>query len=164
MGGRSEGGGEGAVRARSAILAVAGLVSLIAVSAVPAGSIAAAKDSFEPGVYVGKTSQGEPIKLRVGSCGKSQCLYSTSETHETIVSLPCPALGESASESILLSGELIRKSGEVDADQDGFAKLTIRFKVGHDGTITGRIDGTETLESGVRCASGNVTVSAKLKG
>jgi hypothetical protein len=135
-------------------------IALIAAAGAFAGS---AKGRFKPGVYVGKTSQGEPIKLRVGSCGKSQCLYSTSETNETLVSLPCPALGESASESILLSGERIAKSGKVNADQDGFAKLTIRFKVGHNGTISGRINGTETLESGVRCASGTVTVSAKLK-
>ncbi|HVV91448.1 MAG TPA: glutathione S-transferase family protein, partial [Solirubrobacterales bacterium] len=47
-------------------------VALAAIAVSPAG--AKPKPAFRPGLYVGKTSQGEAVKLKVVGCGKSQCL------------------------------------------------------------------------------------------
>jgi hypothetical protein len=137
-------------------LAVAGL--LLAVAAV---ALASAKP-FKTGLYVGKTSQGEPLKLKVANCGKAQCVEAL-ESAETTIELPCNN-GETSHETFFPSIDAIKSNGKVVVDTDGFAKVTATLKVTHDGTMTGRLRSTETLENGAKCDSGNVTLKAKIGG
>ncbi len=137
-------------------LAVIGLL-------VAGAAFAAKKNAFEPGLYVGRTSQGEPVRLKVVGCGANQCVEAL-ESAETIIQLPCPSLGESSSETFFPALNRIRSNGAVEADQSGFAKVVAALKVTHHGTMTGKIRATETLEDGARCDSGNVTFAAKIGG
>ncbi|HVV90666.1 MAG TPA: hypothetical protein VHB53_09245, partial [Solirubrobacterales bacterium] len=137
----------------------------IAVS--PAG--AKPKPAFRPGLYVGKTSQGEAVKLKVVGCGKSQCLEDPDEQTYFSVDLSCPSSGQTEEEIISLTGNRISRSGVVDVlggSTPGATenRSTGKIKVARNGTLTGRINVSETLETGTRCASGEVTLEAKIGG
>ena len=167
MGGRLGTGGDGGARGRSVILAVAGLVSLIAVSAVPAGSIAAAKSPFEPGLYVGKTSQGHPVRLRLtvtGASGSGHAYLSSADENATIyIEQACASIGTTSDETLFLLDVPVASNGTVHAVEESFSKTVATIKVGHHGTLSGRLSSTGTLEDGAHCDSGNVTFNAKLK-
>ena len=131
-------------------------------------NVAAAKSPFKPGLYVGKTSQGEPVKLRltVGGpgCDGKPCLFAPSDEDEIYVAEKCDNPEASTNEYLDLAADLVTKSGVVHADQEGFSKTTATVKVGHNGTLTGKVVSTSTLESGIKCTSGNVTFKAKIGG
>jgi hypothetical protein len=140
-------------------------VGLLAVGAV---AVAAAKSPFKPGLYVGKTSQGEPVKLRltVGgpACDGNPCLFAPSDGDEIYIAEKCNAPEASTNEYLALAGDLVTKSGVVHADQEGFSKTKATLKVGRGGTLTGKVLSTSTLEGGIKCTSGNVTLKAKIGG
>ncbi len=144
------------------VVVVALLVGLVAVFAVSSAG-AAKKGSFENGLYLGKTSQGEPVKLKVVNCGSYQCVQAQ-ESLETIVRLPCPSIGETSAETFFPADNRIEPNGSVSANQGGFGKMTASLKVTSHGTMTGKIRATETLEDGAKCDSGNVTLKAKIGG
>ena len=137
-------------------VAVAFLV--LAVAAIAAAS----SKSFKPGLYVGKTSQGEPVKLKVVNCGKGQCVEAL-ESAEIKLQLACKSLGETSYETFFPAYNAISASGMVDANQEGFSKVVATLDVTHNGLITGKIRATDTLEDGAKCESGPVTLRAKLK-
>ena len=149
----------------------AAFVLVLSISAcVSATGAAAARSPFRPGLYVGETSQGEPVMLRLtvgGSpCEGEPCLFAANDESEVHIAETCTGAGAPAGESLdldLFETE-IPASGIVRADSPGTAKLTATFKVGHDGALTGRLRATTTLEGGIRCDSGNVTLKAKIGG
>ena len=69
-----------------------------------------------------------------------------------------PAIGQSTNEYLDLAGDLVTKSGSVNASQEGFAKVTAKLKVGHSGSLTGKVrmdrrdDVLETLQRALRRA------------
>ena len=131
--------------------------------ALAASAVATASSPFRPGLYLGKTSQGQAVELKVRGCGKNQCLEGP-DNFDIIIEMPCPSINETSEEALALSGNLITKSGNVNADEEGFAKVNAKLKVGHNGVVTGKVRATETLEDGARCDSGNVTLKAKIGG
>jgi hypothetical protein len=155
------------MRGKSGAAVVALLVVAVAVFAATTAG-AAKKSPFKPGVYVGKTSQGYPVKLRltVGQepCSGNPCLFAPTDEDEIYIALECPAIGQSTNEYLDLAGDLVTKSGTVNASQEGFAKVTAKLKVGHSGSLTGKVRATRTLEEGTKCDSGNVTFKAKIGG
>ena len=152
-------------RRRVAALTIA--ILALAALALPAASGAAGKSPFKPGLYVGKTSQGYPVKLRltVGGepCEGNPCLFAPSDQAEIYIAIPCSAPGASTNEYLALFGDKVTASGAVHANQDGFSKLSATLEVSHHGTLTGKARATQTLEDGTKCDSGPVTLSAKLK-
>ncbi|HTT94535.1 MAG TPA: hypothetical protein VMF55_07665 [Solirubrobacterales bacterium] len=154
------------MRQRSMPTRAAAILACVAALAAFAVAPAAAKPKteFRPGLYVGRTSQGEPVKLRVKACGKGQCLASPNENTFFDVSMSCPSSGETSKELVFLSGESISAAGKVNAPEDGFAKVTAKFQVDHNGSLTGKISAGRTLENGARCASGPVSLTAKIGG
>jgi hypothetical protein len=150
---------------RSVVLPLLVAVGLLAFVASATG---AAKSPFKPGLYVGKTSQGEPVKLRltVGgpACEGKPCLFAPSDEDEIYIAEKCDNPEASTNEYLALSGDLVTKSGVVHANQEGFSKTTATLKVGHNGTLTGKVLSTSTLEGGIKCTSGNVTLKAKIGG
>jgi hypothetical protein len=94
------------------------VVAISVFAATTAG--AARKSPFKPGVYIGKTSQGYPVKLRL-RVGQEPCS-----------ALECPAIDQSTDEYLDLAGDLVTKSGTVNASQAGFARVTAKLQVGHD--------------------------------
>jgi hypothetical protein len=140
------------------IAIVAGL-TLIAVTSAAGAS----KSPFRPGLYVGKTSQGQAVKLKVIGCGKTRCVESP-ETEEIIIELSCPSLKETTDEALLIADSPITPTGIVTANQNAFADISTRLKVNHNGTLSGKVRAAETLEDGAKCDSGTVTLSAKIGG
>jgi hypothetical protein len=147
---------------RKPIIALSVLaVACLLVGAVAAG--AAGKKPFKTGLYVGKTSQGEPVKLKVAKCGTNQCVQAL-ESAEIQIQMPCPSLNETGTEVFFPADNAISASGKVNAPQDGFSKVVATLQVSHNGSMTGRIRSTQTLEDGAKCDSGNVTLKAKIGG
>jgi hypothetical protein len=150
------------------IRALVALLALLAMTLAPATGLAAGKSPFKPGLYVGKTSQGYPVKLRltVGgpACSGNPCLFAPNDESEIYISLECPAIGQATNEYMDLAANKVNANGTVNADEEGFAKLRATIKVGHDGSLTGKARATRTLEEGTKCDSGNVTLSAKIGG
>ena len=93
------------------VLTVACGASLVGV--VPAAL--AAKSTFRPGLYVGKTSQGEAVKLKVVGCGTKQCLETPSEETYFSVDLACASSGQTEEEIVYFPKNTIAESGMVDA-------------------------------------------------
>jgi hypothetical protein len=143
-------------------------VSAFVLLAVATAAVAGGKSPFRPGLYVGKTSQGEPVKLRltVGgpACDGNPCLFAPSDEDEIYIAEKCDNPEASTNEYLALAGDLVTKSGVVHANEEGFSKTTATLKVGHDGSLTGRVLSTSTLEGGIKCTSGNVTLKAKIGG
>jgi hypothetical protein len=140
---------------------VAMLAGLLAATA----SDAAPRSAFEPGLYVGKTSQGYPVKLRLavagGPCAGRPCLSSPSEEATIQIALPCPSIGTTSEEALYLLDQPVAGGGAVHVVEESFSKT---IEVGHHGTLSGRLRSTATLADGAGCDSGKVTLSAKLKG
>jgi hypothetical protein len=146
---------------------VAVLAALAAFGVATAG--ASKKSPFKPGVYVGKTSQGYPVKLRLtvgveSACEGKPCLFTPGEEDSTYIAEKCDNPEALTNEYLDLSGDLVTKSGVVHADEEGFSKTKATLKVGHNGTLTGKVRSTSTLEGGIKCDSGNVTFKAKIGG
>jgi hypothetical protein len=150
---------------RFLILSAASALVLLAPATT---AVAGGKSPFKPGLYVGKTSQGEPVKMRltVGgpACDGNPCLFAPSDQAEIYIAEKCDNPEASTNEYLALAGDLVTKSGVVHADQEGFSKTKATLKVGHNGTLTGKVLSTSTLESGIKCTSGNVTLKAKIGG
>ena len=148
---------------RSAVL----VVVLVIASLGSASALAAAKSPFRPGLYVGKTSQGEPVKLRltVGgeACSGNPCLFAPNDESEIYIAETCSGEG-STNEYLALFGDLVTKSGTVHANEEGFSKTIATLKVLHNGTLTGKVRSTSKLEDGEKCDSGPVTLTAKIGG
>jgi hypothetical protein len=148
---------------RSAVL----LVLLVITSLGGASALAASKSPFKPGLYVGKTSQGKPVKLRltVGgeACEGKPCLFAPSPPSEIYIAENCSG-GATANEYLALFGDIVPKSGVVRANEESFSKTIATLKVSHQGTLTGKVQSTTTLEDGEKCDSGPVTLSAKIGG
>jgi hypothetical protein len=163
MAGRAATGG---VRGRLLVRALAVVSVPALLIGAPVGAVAAAKSPFKPGLYVGKTSQGYPVKLRltVGGtpCSGNPCLFAPNDNAEIYIAESCEHEG-STNEYLALSGDLVTSSGVVHANQEGFSKTIATLKVAKSGSLTGRVRATSTLENGIKCDSGNVTLSAKLK-
>jgi hypothetical protein len=145
------------------------MVALAAVVVLaPATSGATKKSPFKPGLYVGKTSQGEPVKLRLtvggAPCEGNPCLFAPSDQDEIYIAETCSNPEASTNEYLALFGDKVTKSGVVHANEEGFSKTIATIKVGHDGTLTGKVRSTATLEGGIKCDSGNVTLKAKIGG
>lgn len=153
------------MRGRINYLFVAGLLA-VAMLVAPAGA-GAARSSFETGLYVGKTSQGYPVKLRLSlagaPCGGKPCLFVPNDKAEIYIAEPCAEGAGETNEYLAPFGNRVTASGLVQASQEGFSKTTASFKVTHHGTLTGRIRSTTTLADGTRCDSGQVTLSAGLR-
>ena len=143
-------------------------VSAVALLAVVTTAVAGAKSPFKPGLYVGKTSQGEPVKLRltVGGpgCDGNPCLFAPDDEAEIYIAETCDNPEASTNEYLDLAADKVTKSGVVDANEEGFSKTKATIKVGHDGSLTGKVLSTSTLEGGIKCTSGNVTLKAKIGG
>ncbi len=103
------------------------------------------------------------MKLKVVGCGENKCVEAL-ESLETIIELRCPSIHETSSETFFPAYNRIRRSGFVEANQDGFAKVVASLRVAHNGTMTGKIRATETLEEGAKCDSATVTLRAKIGG
>ncbi|HEY1855158.1 MAG TPA: hypothetical protein VGG40_11270 [Solirubrobacterales bacterium] len=153
--------------ARSAIAALALTIALAAAATLPATGTAAAKSPFEPGLYVGKTSQGYPVKLRLTlsgePCGGKPCMFAPSSESEIYIAEPCQGEG-STNEYLALFGDLVTSSGTVHANQSGFSKTIATLKVTHHGSLTGKVRASTTLENGTKCDSGPITLTAKIGG
>jgi hypothetical protein len=134
----------------------------VAIGVVPPAM--AAKSAFRPGLYVGKTSQGEAVKLKVVGCGTKQCLETPNEQEYFSVDLACPSSGQTEEEIIYLPKNTIADSGAVDVLGGLKPGATVKIKVARNGTIAGQIHLSETLETGTKCDSGKVTLSAKIGG
>ena len=66
-------------------------VSILAIALLLVGAIAAdaaGKKPFKTGLYVGKTSQGEPVKLKIATCGTNQCVQAL-ESSEIQIQMKC---------------------------------------------------------------------------
>jgi hypothetical protein len=134
----------------------------VAIGLVP--DAIAAKSTFRPGLYVGKTSQGEAVKLKVVGCGTKQCLETPNEEAYFSVDLSCGSSGQTEEEIIYLPKNTIAKSGMVDALGGLKPGSTVKIKVARNGTLAGQIHVAETLETGTKCDSGEVTLKAKIGG
>jgi hypothetical protein len=138
-----------------------------AVALAPATSGATAKSPFKAGLYVGKTSQGKPVKLRltVGgqACEGKPCLFAPNPPSEIYIGETCSGEG-SANEYLALFGNVVPKSGVVKFNEQSFSKTVATLKVSHHGTLTGKVRDTITLEDGEKCDSGDVTFTAKIGG
>jgi hypothetical protein len=150
------------------LLMTAGVVSAaLAVLASGTTAFAAAKSPFEPGLYVGRTSQGEPVKVRLtvggAACEGKTCIFPPSDEAEINVTETCSGEG-STNEYLDLSDTVVPKSGLVHVSTQGFSKLVATIKVGHHGTLTGKVRATSKLEDGEKCDSGPVTIAAKIGG
>jgi hypothetical protein len=132
-----------------------------AIGVVPA---TAATANFRPGLYVGKTSQGEAVKLKVVGCGTKQCLETPTEQTYFSVDLACPSSGQTEEEIIYLPKNTIATSGAVDVLGGLKPGATVKIKVARNGTLSGQIHLRETLETGTKCDSGEVTLKAKIGG
>lgn len=152
-------------RARAASLALL-LCALLLISFANVAT-AGSKSPFRPGLYVGATSQGVPVKIRltVGGepCEGKPCVFAPNDEAEINVTETCTPEG-STNEYLDLVGDLVTKSGTVHLTEEGFSKLVATLKVGHDGTLTGKMRATSTLEGGQKCDSGPVTLKAKIGG
>jgi hypothetical protein len=148
---------------RTAVL----FVVLVIASLGGASALAAHASPFKPGLYVGKTSQGKPVKLRltVGgeACEGKPCLFAPNPPSEIYIGETCSGEG-SANEYLALSGNVVPKSGVVKFNEQSFSKTVATLKVSHHGTLTGKVRDTITLEDGEKCDSGNVTFTAKIGG
>ncbi len=144
---------------------VAALCVLATVAAVASG---APKSPFRPGLYVGRTSQGNPVRLRVsvgaGACEGKPCLYQPNDQDEIYIAEPCSVEGDSTNSYLALFDEAIPHSGVLHIHQEAFSEIVATIKIGHSGTLTGKVRATGTLEDGARCDSGNVTFAAKIGG
>jgi hypothetical protein len=134
----------------------------VAIGVVP--DAMAAKSGFRPGLYVGKTSQGEAVKLKLIACGTKQCLEAPNEQAYFSVELTCGSSGQTEEEIIYLPENTIAKSGTVDVLGGLKPGSTVKIKVARNGTLAGQIHLSETLETGTKCDSGNVTLNAKIGG
>jgi hypothetical protein len=134
----------------------------------PTGAGAAGKSPFKPGLYVGKTSQGYPVKLRLTTSGEAcsgePCLFAPTDEAEIYVAESCQAEGVTTNEYLDLSGNRVSPSGVVHVYESGFSKTKSTIKVGHNGSLTGQVRSYRTLEDGDKCDSGNVTFTAKIGG
>jgi hypothetical protein len=142
------------------------LAALVTAAMAPAAvgvAGAAPKDAFRPGLYVGKTSQGEPVRLKVRGCGSSECLESPDQ-FDMDVQMQCGSESEPSEEAVYLSGATIPASGKVKVNLSGFATVLVTYQVGHGGVITGTLRATRTLPDGTKCDSGNVTLKAGIGG
>jgi hypothetical protein len=155
------------MRRRSGAAVVVALVVAVSVFGVTTAG-AAKKSPFKPGVYVGKTSQGYPVKLRltVGGegCDGNPCLFAPTDEDEIYVAEACQVEGVMTNEYLDLAADLVTKSGVVHANEEGFSKTLATVKVGHDGSLTGKVRSFRTLEDGDKCDSGQVTFKAKIGG
>lgn len=153
-------------RGRLLVRALAGIAVSALLIGAPVSAVAAAKSPFKPGLYAGKTSQGYPVKLRltVGGmpCSGNPCLFAPNDNAEIYIAETCEHEG-STNEYLALAGDLVTPSGVVHANEEGFSKTIATLKVAKNGSLTGRVRSTSTLENGSKCDSGNVTLSAKLK-
>jgi len=148
----------------AAILACA--AALAAVAVAPAG--ARPKQAFRPGLYVGRTSQAEAVRLKVVGCGTKQCLETPNEEAYFSVELSCPSSGQTEEEIVDLSASTIARNGTVEGSvgpSPGATenRSTEKFKVARNGTLTGIVNVSETLETGTRCATGKVTLEQALE-
>jgi hypothetical protein len=143
-------------------LACGASLLVLAIGVVPAAM--AAKSAFRPGLYVGKTSQGEAVKLKVVGCGTKQCLETPDEQAYFSVDLSCESSGQTEEEIIYLPKNTIAKSGAVDVLGGLKPGATVKIKVARNGTLAGQIHLQETLETGTKCDSGAVTLKAKIGG
>lgn len=144
------------------------MLFVISMLAFAATATAASKSPFKPGLYVGKTSQGHPVKLRltVGGpeCGGKPCLFAPNDRSEIYVAESCTTAGDSTNEYLAVFGVPVPASGVVHVNGEAFSKVTSTLKIGHGGTLTGKVRATTTLADGSRCDSGPVTFSAKIGG
>ncbi len=142
-------------------------VSALALLAVSASALAGGKSPFKPGLYVGRTSQGEPVKIRLttggAACEGKTCVFPPSDEDEINVTETCSGEG-STNEYLDLTDTVVPGSGVVHVHSQGFSKLVATIKVGHHGTIAGKVRATSKLEDGERCDSGPVTIAAKIGG
>jgi hypothetical protein len=157
----------GVLRRIWVVTAMALLVAAVSVSAATTAG-AAGKSPFKAGLYVGKTSQGYPVKLRLTTggepCSGKPCLFAPNDEAEIYVAESCQVAEVTTNEYLDLAGDQVTPSGVVRADQEGFSKTTATIKVGHGGSLTGKVRSYRTLEDGDKCDSRNVTFSAKIGG
>jgi hypothetical protein len=146
------------------VVAVACGASLVGVAIGVVPEAIAAKSTFRPGLYVGKTSQGEAVKLKVVGCGTKQCLETPNEEAYFSVDLSCGSSGQTEEEIIYLPKNTIAKSGSVDVLGGLKPGAKVMIKVARNGTLAGQIHLQETLETGTKCDSGAVTLKAKIGG
>jgi hypothetical protein len=154
------------LRLAAAVLTCCASLGAIATGGVPAAI--AAKSPFRTGLYVGKTSEGEPVRFTVAGCGSKQCLESAGGSYFS-VGLSCPSSGQTEEQLIELPAGTIARNGTVTYSVGASPGATEKrasekFKVARNGTLTGRIRLSETLETGTRCESGDVTLKAKIGG
>jgi hypothetical protein len=152
-------------RKASAFVLLAGALLAIA---LPGGATAGPKSPFKPGLYVGKTSQGEPVKLllTVGGpeCEGKACLFPPIDEDEINVNLSCNIEGDSTNAYLAGFAETIPKSGVIHTHEKAFSTIVTTIKVGHGGSLSGTTRATGKLEDGAKCDSGNVTFKAKIGG
>jgi hypothetical protein len=143
------------------------VVSALALVVGVTSAVAGAKSPFKPGLYVGKTSQGVAVKVRLtdggAACEGKPCLFAPNDESE--INLPETCSGEgSTNEYLALFDDPVPASGVVHVTSQGFSKLVATIKVGDHGTLTGKVRATSKLEDGEKCDSGPVTFTAKIGG
>jgi hypothetical protein len=156
------------IRSRTVRLGAVLGIAALALTLVPAVSGAAGKSPFKAGLYVGKTSQGYPVKLRLTTggepCSGKPCLFAPTDEAEIYVAESCQVEGVTTNEYLALAGDRVEPSGLVRADQGGFSTTKASLEVGHNGSLTGKVRSYRTLEDGDKCDSGSVTFSATIGG
>lgn len=157
------------VARRRQVIGAVLLLALVITAVFGTAGAAGAKSPFKPGLYVGKTSQGEPVRLRLtvggAACEGSPCLFAPSSASDiNVLLLSCTVKEASINEYLALGGDKIPANGTLHVKAVGFSTLNSTIKVSHHGTLTGTVRGTSTLEGGIRCNSGPVTLSAKIGG
>lgn len=83
------------------------------------------KPPFPPGLYVGKTSQGNPVRLRLtiaGACGGEACLSSANRRENIRIAVPCPD-GSEVRTFLPMPDSVVAKNGVVH-DLSMFSKNT----------------------------------------
>src|ERR1700755_3620444 len=95
--------------------ALVALLAVFAMTLAPATGLEAGKSPFKPGLYVGKTSQGYPVKLRLTvrgpGCSGNPCLFAPNDESEIYISLECPAIGQPTNEYMDLAANKVNANG-----------------------------------------------------
>jgi hypothetical protein len=141
-----------------ALAGAAGLGTGVAKSA-PEG-----KSRLKPGLYVGKTSQGSPVRLRLtvgGSCGGVACLFSARSRAGIRIAVPCPD-GSEVMTSLAPEGGVAMNGVVHDFQQIGGLSILALFTVSTRGVVRGELPTTVIRKDGSECKA-RVTLVARLK-
>jgi hypothetical protein len=149
-----------------------GLLALLGASVLgPAAADSAPpakKPPFPPGLYVGKTSQGSPVRLRLvigGPCGGGPCLFASNRREAIRIAVPCPD-GSEVKTALPVPPSGVANNGVVHDFEQVFeaaftAEIPAVFSVSTRGIVRGEMPTTVTRKDGSECTA-KVTLVARL--